>query len=292
MAMPADVPVIDLMMGLPEGHKKNWYGFLRKGFMDEESKDMEFPAQYMFKEVPKDIDESADPIKVVLAEMDHFNIERAMLGIGGRADVERTNSHRALEEHSDRFFGSYEVDPNLGMKGVRDLVRAHETYGIKAATAFPAGMLPQVPINDKKFYPLYAKCIELDIPICITTGVPGPRVPMLCQKTELLDEVCWFFPELRIVMRHGAEPWDALAVKLMLKWPNLYYSTSAFSPKYYPKTIIDFANTRGTDKVMYAGYFPMGLSLERIFKDMQDVPFREHVWPKFLRENATKVFKL
>jgi predicted TIM-barrel fold metal-dependent hydrolase len=292
MPMPTDVPVIDLMMGLPEGHKKDWYGFMRKGFMDEESKDMEFPAQYMFKNVPRDIDEDADAISVVLDEMDHFNIEKAMLGIGGRADIERNESARALKEHPDRFFASYEVDPNRGMQGVRDLVRAYEEFGIKAATAFPAGMLPQVPINDKKLYPLYAKCIELDIPICITTGVPGPRLPMLCQKTELLDEVCWFFPELRIVMRHGAEPWDALAVKLMLKWPNLYYSTSAFSPKYYPKTIINFANTRGTDKVMYAGYFPMGLSLERIFKDMQDVPFRDHVWPKFLHENAARVFKL
>jgi hypothetical protein len=292
MAMPTDVPVIDLMMGLPEGHKKDWYGFLRKGFMDEESKDMEFPAQYMFKNVPADIPDDADPITVVLEEMDHFGIEKSMLGIGGRSGVERTNSHRALQEHPHRFFGSYEVDPNRGMEGVRDLVRAHEEFGIRAATAFPAGMVPQVPINDKKFYPLYAKCIELDIPICITTGVPGPRLPMLCQKTELLDEVCWFFPELRIVMRHGAEPWDALAVKLMLKWPNLYYSTSAFAPKYYPRTIIDFANTRGAHKVMYAGYFPMGLSLERIFKDMQDVPFRDHVWPKFLRENAVKVFNL
>jgi predicted TIM-barrel fold metal-dependent hydrolase len=280
------------MMGLPEGHKKDWYGFLRKGFMDAESADMEFPVQYMFKDVPKDLDDAADPVSIVLQEMDHFNIERAMLGIGGRADVQRTSAQRALEEHPDRFFASYEVDPNRGMEGVRDLVRAYETFGIKAATAFPAGMLPQVPINDKKFYPLYAKCIELDIPICITTGVPGPRVPMLCQKTELLDEVCWFFPELRIVMRHGAEPWDALAVKLMLKWPNLYYSTSAFAPKYYPKTIIDFANTRGADKVMYAGYFPMGLSLERIFKDMQNVPLRDEVWPKFLRENAAKVFNL
>ena len=290
--MPSDVPVIDLMMGLPEGHKKDWYAFMRKGFMDAESSEMEFPAQYMFKDVPKDIDENVDPVAAVLAEMDHFNIEKAMLGIGGRADVDRGNVSRALKDHPDRFFCSYEVDPNRGMEGVRDLVRAYETHGIKAATAFPAGMLPQVPINDKKFYPLYAKCIELDIPITLTTGVPGPRVPMLCQKTELLDEVCWFFPELRVVMRHGAEPWDALAVKLMLKWPNLYYSTSAFSPKYYPKTVIDFANTRGADKVMYAGYFPMGLSLERIFKDMQDVPFREKVWPKFLRENAIRVFKL
>ena len=290
--MPSDVPVIDLMMGLPEGHKKDWYAFMRKGFMDAESSEMEFPAQYMFKDVPKDIDENVDPVAAVLAEMDHFNIEKAMLGIGGRADVDRGNVSRALKDHPDRFFCSYEVDPNRGMEGVRDLVRAYETHGIKAATAFPAGMLPQVPINDKKFYPLYAKCIELDIPITLTTGVPGPRVPMLCQKTELLDEVCWFFPELRVVMRHGAEPWDALAVKLMLKWPNLYYSTSAFSPKYYPKTIIDFANTRGADKVMYAGYFPMGLSLERIFKDMQNVAFRDSVWPKFLHENARRVFKL
>ena len=71
-------------------------------------------------------------------------------------------------------------------------------------------------------------------------------------------------------MRHGAEPWTDLAVKLMLKWPNLYYSTSAFAPKYYPKAIIDYANTRGADKVLYAGYFPMGLSLERIFRDMPE----------------------
>ena len=178
------------------------------------------------------------------------------------------------------------------MKGVRDLVKAYETIGIKAATAFPAGMTPQVPINDKRFYPIYAKCIELDIPICITTGVPGPRVPMGCQKTELLDEVCWFFPELKVVMRHGAEPWDALAVKLMLKWPNLHYSTSAFAPRYYPQTIIDYANTRGADKVMYAGYFPMGLSLERIFSELPNVPFKDDVWPKFLRENAVRVFGL
>ena len=66
----------------------------------------------------------------------------------------------------------------------------------------------------------------------------------------------------------------------------------AFAPKHYPKSIIHYANTRGADKIMYAGYFPMGLSLERIFTDMQNVPFKDHVWPKFLRENAARVFKL
>ncbi len=288
MGMPTDVGAIDLMMGIPEGSKKDWYRFLRAGFMDDESGDMEFPVQYMFKGVPDDIDEGADPVAATLGEMDHVGIERAMLGV----HFERNESLRALQQHPDRFFGSFEVNPNRGMDGVRDLVRSVEELGVRSATAFPAGLNPQVPINDKRFFPLYAKCIELDIPICVCTGVPGPRVPMACQKTELIDEVCWFFPELKFVMRHGAEPWDELAVKLMLKWPNLYYSTSAFAPRYYPQTIIDYANTRGADKVMYAGYFPMGLSLERIFSELPNVPFKDDVWPKFLRENAVRVFGL
>ncbi|MDQ3293080.1 MAG: amidohydrolase family protein [Actinomycetota bacterium] len=289
MGMPSDVGAIDLMLGIPEGSKKNRYGFLRAGLMDRESKDeFEFPAQYMFKEVPKDIEPDADPITTVLNEMDHFGIAKAMVGV----NFERSTSVEAVQRHPDRFFGSFEVNPNRGMEGVRDLVRAVEELGVKAATAFPAGLTPQVPINDKKFFPLYAKCVELDIPICVCTGVPGPRVPMACQKTELIDEVCWFFPELKFVMRHGAEPWDELAVKLMLKWPNLYYSTSAFAPKYYPEPIVQYANSRGADKVMYAGYFPMGLSLERIFAELPNVGFEDDVWPKFLRENAARVFKL
>jgi predicted TIM-barrel fold metal-dependent hydrolase len=241
----------------------------------------------MFRDVPEP-GKAADYVSLALTEMDKVGIERAMIGVG----IGDKDARRALKEHSDRFFGSFEVNPNLGMEGVRALVQAYEELGIKAATAFPAGLCPQVPINDKKFYPLYAKCVELDIPICICAGVPGPRVPMAVQDVALLDEVCWFFPDLRVVTRHGCEPWTDLAVKLMLKWPNLYYSTSAFAPRHYPKAIVDYANTRGADKVMYAGYFPMGLTLERIFKELPGVPFRDEVWPKFLRENAARVFKL
>ena len=100
------------------------------------------------------------------------------------------------------------------------------------------------------------------------------------------------FPDLVFVTRHGCEPWTELAVKLMLKWPGLHYSTSAFAPKYYPKDVIDFANTRGADKIIYAGYFPMGLSLERIMTEMRDVGFKDEVWPKFLRTNALRVLGL
>ena len=288
MAMPTDIGIIDLMIGFPIDDRRAHYEFMRKGLRDRESKeDFEFPAQYMFKQPPH-FDEHADKVEHLVELMDHYGIAKGMVG----ARTIEDQGYQAIKRYPDRFFGSLEVDPNRGMDAVRDIVRAHDEVGIKAVTAFPAGLYPQVAINDKMFFPIYAKCIELDLPICVCAGVPGPRLPFAPQRVELIDEVCWFFPELKFVTRHGCEPWADLAAKLLLKWPNLYYSTSAFAPKYYPKAIIDFANTRGADKVMYAGYFPMGLSLERIFSEMPHVPFRDEVWPKFLRDNAVRVFKL
>jgi hypothetical protein len=285
MAMPGGIGAIDLMMGIPDEDSSGWYEFLKPLLRDRESREQfKMPAQYMFKDIPQ-VDPRADFAAYVVGEMDRFGIERGMIGYS-------TRSVAAVERYPRRFFLSYEANPNLGMEEVRKIKRLHAEHGIKAVTAFPCGLSPQVPINDRRWYPIYAACIELDIPFCCCTGVPGPRLPMAAQKVELIDEVVWFFPELRFVMRHGAEPWTELACKLMLKYPNLYYSTSAFAPKHYPRNVIHFANTRGADKVMYAGYFPMGLSLERIFKELPEVPFRDHVWPRFLRENALRVFKL
>lgn len=288
MSMPTDIPIIDLMLGIPSDDAKRSYDFMRPLFRDPDSlKSFEFPVEYMFKDVPS-FSNLHDRIKYTLEEMDKYQIERALIGVSLHDEV----AQRAMREHPDRFLASCNTEPNRGMEDIRDIVRLHEQYDLRAVSAFPAGCVPQVPIDDKRFYPVYAKCVELDIPIFTCVGVPGPRIPMACQKVELIDEVMWFFPELKFVMRHGAEPWEELAVKLMLKWPNLYYCTSAFAPRYYPKAIVDYANTRGADKILYAGYFPMGLSLERIFKDMPEVPFRDHVWPKFLRENALRLLKL
>jgi predicted TIM-barrel fold metal-dependent hydrolase len=274
------------MIGFPASDFSQ-YEFIRKQLKDAESRDgFDFPVEYMFQNVPKELYGASNPIDITLHEMDRFGVERGLIGVGG--DV----SAQALEQHPDRFIPSGNVDPNDGMDGIRKMVREYEEFGVRAFGAFPAGCMPQVPINDPKFYPIYAKCVELGVPIFVCAGVPGPRLPMACQHVELIDQVMYDFPELVFVTRHGCEPWQELAMKLMLKWPNLYYSTSAFAPKYYPEEIVRYANTRGADKIIYAGYFPMGLSLERIMTDMPKVPFRDHVWKKFLCENAMKVLKL
>jgi predicted TIM-barrel fold metal-dependent hydrolase len=288
MPIPSGLKAIDLMMNIPDEDISAWYEFIKPLLLDEESrKQFKMPAEYMFKDIPQIVDQK-DYVGYAIAEMDKWGIEQAMLGISGP----NSTNLDACRKYPDRFFTSYGANPNNGMEEVRKIRKLHKEHGLKAVTGFPSGLCPQVPLNDKKYYPIYATCVDLDIPICLCVGVPGPRIPMEPQKVEHIDEVCWFFPELKFVMRHGGEPWVDLAVKLMLKYPNLYYSTSAFAPKHYPKSIIHYANTRGADKIMFAGYFPMGLSLERIFTEMQNVPFKDHVWPKFLRENAQRVFKL
>ena len=288
MAMPRDIPIIDLMLGIPSPNAKAGYDFMRPLFRDPESLGtFDFPVEYMFKDVPK-LGGKDDYIKFTLEEMDRHHIEKALIGVSLEDETAKT----ALRAHPDRFLASCGTDPNAGMEDYRNIRRLYEEFDLKAVSAFPCGCVPQVPIDDKRFWPVYALCCELDIPICCCVGVPGPRIPMAAQEVARVDEVMWFFPELKFVMRHGAEPWTDLAVKLMLKWPNLYYSTSAFAPKHYPKAIVDYANTRGAEKILYAGYFPMGLSLERIFRDMPGVPFKDEVWPKFLRENAKRVFRI
>jgi predicted TIM-barrel fold metal-dependent hydrolase len=286
MAMPSGLPIVDTMIGFPhEGFAQ--YDFIRKQTRDRSSREeMQFPAEYMFKQVPKDLP-TDDPVSVTLHEMDKYGIEIGLIGVSD------ATSRLALKQHPDRFVPSGNIsDPNDVSGSVRAIRQEFEEFGIKATGAFPAGTFPQVAIDDPKMYPIYQTCVDLDIPIFCTAGVPGPRLKFAPQEVARIDVVMYDFPELVFITRHGCEPWEKLAWKLMLKWPNLYYSTSAFAPKHYPQEIINYANTRGADKIIYAGYFPMGLSLERIFTDMPHVPFKDEVWPKFLHENARRVLKL
>jgi predicted TIM-barrel fold metal-dependent hydrolase len=279
MARPRDLPVIDTLIGFRDLRQ---VGELKGARADWKR----HPAEYMFKEIPDELTSAADRLDAIaetVSKMDGHNIRYGVIHLSD------DRAEEALRRHPDRFIAIQPIDANKRMDAVRLVESAVRDHGARAISAFASGLVPVVPLNDRLWYPVYAKCVELDIPVFANVGVPGPRVPMMPQYVGHLDEVCYDFPDLKIVMRHGAEPWVDLAVKLLLKWPNLYYSTSAFAPKFWPEEIIRFANSRGSDKVIYGGYFPAGLELERIFAEMDEVPFRDHVWPKFLYDNAAKL---
>ena len=247
------------------------------------------PADYMYRDIPAlaDIeDDEAAVIADTLAAMDANGVATGMVTLGHPAAIP------AAETHPSRFLLASQVDPTDMIASVRRIRHDHANHGISAVGAFPAGTSPPQRLDRAAWYPVYATCVELDLPIFLTVGVPGPRVPMDAQHVEAIDRVMYDFPGLVLVMRHGAEPWTDLAVKLMVKWPGLHYSTSAFAPKHYPPEIVDYANTRGTEKVLYGGYHPYALELDRIFDEMDAVPFRDHVWEPFLRGNAARILGL
>ncbi len=282
------IGVVDLMIGFPFHNLRAVYTDTRRGLKDAASDELKMPAGYMFKDVPGEAEESVTPEEVIdetFSAMDKEGIEKGLFGFSETATL-------AKKLAPERVYFVTEFEPNKGMEEVRRIKEIHAEHGLSAVSVFPAGSFPQVAVSDPLMYIFYALCVELDI-VCISNaGIAGPRYPSSVQHVMHFDQVCYDFPELKIVMRHGAEPWEALAVKLMLKWPNLFYMPSAFAPKYYPEAIIKYGNTRGADKIMYAGYYPSGLTLERIFSEMQDVPLKPEVWPKFLRENALQVFRM
>ena len=76
MTMPTDIPIIDTMIGFPVRDFKEMYGFITRQTKDRESKEeFQFPVEYMFKGVPKGLQEGDDPINVTLTEMDRYGIE-------------------------------------------------------------------------------------------------------------------------------------------------------------------------------------------------------------------------
>lgn len=286
--IPQDIGIIDMLLGLPGPGHGYWEDRIKQQLRFPDARYGEHLAPYLYSEgIPPEL-ESPEYMTVILAEMDRCGVERGVVALAIDDEVERS----LVAQHRDRLVPTLNIDPNDGMTAVRQIDEAVRHLGIKGVCMIPAAYSPQVPINDKRMYPIYAKCVEHDIAALVSVGVPGPRIPFAAQQVDLVDEVCWFFPELRMVLRHGGDPWIDLTVKLLHKWPNLYYATSGWAPKHYPKGIVEFANTRGADKVMYAGYFPFGLTYERIFRELPDVPFRDHVWPKFLRDNAIAALQL
>jgi len=247
-----------------------------------------FDVSYLFSEVGERVEQGRTTEEIV-EEMDRAGMDQAVLAAGYDFQPDDVPwALDALKRFPDRFHGSFVVDPRKGMEGVRELESRVRDDGFVMARI--SAYHTMVPYTDPRCYPLYAKCVELDIPISINVGVPGPLVPAAQMQDPIhLDEICAFFPELKIIMAHCGDPWADLCVKLMLKWKNLYMMTSAFSPKRYPEALVHYMNSRGADKVMFASDYPL-VGLERCAREVAEMDFRdEERRRKFLSDNARRV---
>ncbi len=226
--------------------------------------------------------------------MDANGVERAILltrvGKGdGTSGPDR--AQRFVAERPDRFaLGVGGFNLLKPMKTVRALEHFAQDHPVAFAVVGPSfwgdGLYPP---SDAVYYPLYTKCCELDLPLCLNTGIPGPPIPGEAQHPMHLDRVCVRFPELKLCMIHGADPWWDTAIRLMIKYRNLRLMTSAWSPKRLPESLLHYLRTRGQDRILFASDYPV-LSFERTLGEAAQLDLTDQVRDAWLYGNAADFF--
>jgi predicted TIM-barrel fold metal-dependent hydrolase len=190
----------------------------------------------------------------------------------------------------ERLVGVASVDLAKPMPAVRELRRAVRQLGLRALRILP--WLWGLPPNDRRYYPLYAECVELGIPFCLQVGHAGPLRPSEPGRPiPYLDEVAIEFPELVIVGGHIGYPWTEEMIALCTKYPNVYLDTSAYKPRRYPAALRAYLAGHGRRKVLFGSNFPM-LSPAECLAQIDELGLDEEARRLFLGENAVRVFQL
>ncbi len=152
-------------------------------------------------------------------------------------------------------------------------------------------LVHQYPLNDKLYYPVYATCAELSLPVSINVGIPGPRVRSACQHPGLLEDVLIDFKGLKVIGAHMGHPFETLLIQYMLKWPDLYLSNSAYLAKYMDAALIDFMDSsRGLGRVLFASDHPF-LPMDRAVTAARDLPLSKAAAQAFLGGTAEALLR-
>ena len=234
-----------------------------------------------------------------LKRMDRAGIERSLLiavragdlNVRGSFELPYERVHEICERYPDRFSGLAGVDPFRGMQGLRDLEHAVKKLGFVGAHLYPHWF--GLPPDHAKYYPYYAKCCELDVPIMMQIGhnlvySRERRLPSV-GRPICLDQVAIDFPELKLIGIHIGVPWTDEAISMAWKHENIYLAGDAYAPKHWPKSFVHYANTYGSHKVLFGTDWPV-IDPERAVREVDALGFRPEAKQKLMRDNALAVF--
>lgn len=226
------------------------------------------------------------------------DMDRAHIRCGLLVGAENSATGRIHARHPGRFLTFVTFDPTDGMRAVREferLVREEGANGLRLSALYNG-----VPANDRRYYPLYAKAVELDVPVRIYTAMNYANDrPYDLGHPRHLDDVAIDFPELRIVAGLAGWPWINDMVGLLRRHPNLYVDTAAHHPRYFAQPgsgwemFMQYGNTLLQDKVMVGlSRYLLGTSFESLVADYQKLPLKDKVIEKWLYGNAAAFLRL
>ena len=222
----------------------------------------------------------------LIARMDAAGIAKVIVGVDPEAPIDWVVA--LASDHPGRVALAAEPRLRHGLDALwatEDLCGAHHVVAVRIAPMFLG-----VPLTDPLYVPALVKCIELGLPLCVTTGIPGPPgLPADVQHPMALDPVLLAFPQLRVVMLHGADPWWAEAIRLLRRHRNLWMCTSAWPPSRLPADLLRFVRGAGSTKVMVGSDHPV-VTLERCAEEARALDLPAEVAQRYLHDNAEAVF--
>ena len=239
-------------------------------------------------EVPSDV-----PLAFTLSSLRAAKVSRALVSARHGPDgvlIGNDEVASLVRAAPELLVGVASVNLARPMEAVRELRRAVKQLGLRALRLLP--WLWGLPPNDRRYYPLYAECIELGVPFCLQVGHAGPlRASEPGRPIPYLDEVALEFPELVIVGGHIGHPWTDEMISLATKYPNVYIDTSAYKPKRYPPSLVEYLRGHGRKKVLFGSNFPM-ISPGECLAQLDALELDDEAKRLFLGENALRVFQL
>jgi predicted TIM-barrel fold metal-dependent hydrolase len=240
-------------------------------------------------------------LEKMIEHMDEADIQSAFLvaakagrkGLPGCYHMPAELVADAVSKYPDRFFGLIGIDPFTGMDGVRAMEDAITNMGFIGVHLYPHWF--DLAPNEARYYPFYAKCIELGVPIQMQVGqsliYSKQHHCRSVGRPIYLDDIACDLPELKLIGTHVGIPWHDEMIAMAWKHENVYMCTDAHSPKYWPESVIKFLNSYGQDKVIFATDFPV-LRFKRTLDEIEDFGLKPEVRRKFLRDNVIKLYGL
>lgn len=198
-------------------------------------------------------------------------------------------------ERGERYVGFAGVDPYKGMRAVRELEHAVRELGLRGLNV--QGFELKLAANDKLLYPLYAKCVELDIPVNIHCGINfSTATPAHFGHPAALDEVLMHFPELRICASPPGWPWINELLAVAWRHPNLWIGIVSVRPKllnlpnsgYEP--LLQYGRTVLRSRILFGSGYPM-MPVERSLEELRSLPLETDIQERWLRGNASEFLR-
>jgi len=240
-------------------------------------------------------------LEEIIEKMEEAGIDKAFLiaaragrvGLPGCYHMPYSVVADACAKYPERFYGLAGIDPFEGMDGVRAFEDAIKNMGFVGAHLYPHWY--ELAPDHAKYYPFYAKCCELNVPIQMQVGQSMVYSQEYRTKSVgqpiALDAVACDFPELKLIGIHVGIPWHDEMISMAWKHENIFIGCDAHRPKYWPKSFIHYLNSYGQDKIIFGTDFPV-LEFKKTIDDIDALGLKSEVRKKLLRDNVIRVYGL